>query len=114
MKRNLGVILASVFFLLFVLYGGFEAAKVVLGPSLTIISPKNLATLNKPLVTVSGKVLRAAYITIDDRQIFADQNGNIADRLLLLPGYNIITIKVRDRFGKEVSKRIELSYVPIN
>lgn len=114
MKRNLGVILAIVFLGLFVAYGGFEVAKVALGPSLVVTSPKDLSTLNDPLVKVAGQVKRAAYITLNDRQIFADGNGNFGESLLLLPGYNIISIRVKDRFGKEASKRISIYYSPAN
>ncbi|MES2059912.1 MAG: hypothetical protein V4438_02700 [Patescibacteria group bacterium] len=114
MKRNIGIILVITFFSLFVLYGIFEVAKVFLGPSLTITAPKNLDTVSYPIVPVSGHVSRAAYLTIDDRQIFADAGGNFMDRLLLLPGYNIIKVSVKDRFGKEVSQKISIYYSPAN
>lgn len=113
MKRNLGVIFAIIFLGLFVVYGGFEVAKVALGPSLSIFSPKNLDTVNDPLIVVSGNVKRAAFISIDDRQIFADEKGDFSESLLLLAGYNIITIKVKDRFGKETSKQMSIYYAPI-
>ena len=114
MKKNFGIILAIVFFSLFVLYGGFEVAKVALGPSLVITSPKDIDTVQDPVLTVSGKVKRAAYISINDRQIFADEKGSFRDRLLLLSGYNIISVKVKDRFGKEVSHQMSIYYSPTN
>ena len=114
MKRDTSIILTVSFLALFVIYGGFEVAKVVLGPSLYISSPRDLATVNDPLIDVEGKVKRAAFISINDRQIFADEKGDFKDRLLLLPGYNIIEVIVRDRFDKEVSREIRISYVPIN
>jgi hypothetical protein len=114
MKRNIGTILAFIFLVLFLLYGGFEVAKVALGPSLTVTSPKDLDTVHDPLVHLTGHVARAAYISVDDRQIFADESGMFTESLLLLPGYNIIKVKVLDRFGKEKSKQITISYVPSN
>lgn len=99
-----------VFFVLFVLYAGFETIKLFLGPSLIIDSPKDLSTTSEPLINVSGTVKRVAYISINDRQIFADTSGRFNDKLLLLPGYNIIKLEVRDRFGKVLKREIRLRY----
>jgi len=114
MRRNIGVILAIIFLALFVIYGVFEVAKVALGPSLSVTSPKDLSTVNDPFIRVSGEIKRAAYISVNDRQIFADEKGDFSESLLLLPGYNIIEIVVKDRFDKEVSQRISIYYAPLN
>ena len=110
MKRNLRTTAIIIFFLLFVLYAGFETIKLFLGPSLIINNPKDLTTVTEPELTVSGQVERVSYITINDRQIFADKTGHFEDKLLLLPGYNIIEVAVRDRFGKEVDKTLKIWY----
>lgn len=112
MKKNIGIIAAIIFFSLFVIYSGFETIKVVLGPSLVITSPKKLETVHEPLITVRGTVKRAAFITVNDLQIFADTKGDFATELLVPAGYTIIKVVVRDRFGKEISEYIPLSYVP--
>lgn len=114
MKRNIGAISAIIFFSLFVLYGIFEVTKVTLGPSLTITSPKDLDTVYDPLLTVSGVTKRAAYLSINNRQIYADEKGVFLERLLLLPGYNIISISVKDRFEKEVVRQTSIYYSPTN
>ncbi len=110
MRRNPKTIVTIIFFILFLLYGAFETAKLVLGPSLKIDTPKDLSTVDDPFVTVSGKVKRASYITINDRQIFADVSGYFEDKLLLLPGYNIIQLEVKDRFEKTVTKNLKIWY----
>lgn len=109
-KRNLRAIAIILFFTLFVLYGGFEMVKVFLGPSLTITSPKDLDTSEVNLIDVTGNVARVSYITLNDRQIFADTSGHFDEKLLLLPGYNIITVKVKDRFGKEKQQILHIWY----
>ena len=108
----MGVILSVVFLLLFVLYAGFETIKYFAGPSLVVESPKDLSTLRDPLVTVRGKVERAAYITINGKQIFADTEGNFESELLLPSGYTIIRVEVKDRFGKQIWKDLHLAHVP--
>jgi hypothetical protein len=110
MKRNPRTLVTIAFFALFLLYGAFEAIKLFLGPSLVIENPKDLSTIHDPLVSVNGFVKRVAYITINDRQIFADTTGYFEDKLLLLPGYNIIELGVKDRFGNELTKELRLWY----
>lgn len=110
MKRNPRTLIIIAFFALFLLYGAFETAKLFLGPSLVIETPKDLSTIEDPFITVNGHVKRVAYITINDRQIFADTKGYFEDKLLLLPGYNIIELQVKDRFGKELKKELKLWY----
>jgi len=112
MKRNPRTAIAIFFFTLFILYGLFETSKLFLGPSLVINIPKDLATVSDPLLTVSGEVARVSYITINDRQVFADTSGLFEDKLLLSPGYNIIEIAVRDRFDKEIDKTMRIWLAP--
>lgn len=109
MKKNTRFFIIVGFFLLFVLYGIFEGVKLYQGPSLTLNTP-SYATVTGPLFTVSGVVKRSAYLTLNDRQIFADTKGYFEDKLLLSPGYNIIEVEVKDRFEKQVSKKIHVWY----
>lgn len=110
MKRNIRTVAIIAFFILFLLYGAFEGIKLFLGPSLVIYTPRSIDTVDIPTLTVSGHVARVAYITLNDRQIFADTSGNFTDKLLLSPGYNIIKVKVTDRFDKEVTKEMKIWY----
>jgi hypothetical protein len=112
MKRNLSVTLSTIFLLLFILYAGFETQKYFRGPSLTVTEPIDLSTVRDPIIAVKGNVARVAYITVNGKQIFADTNGDFSDQLLLPPGYSIIRVAVKDRFGKEIAKDLHLTYVP--
>jgi hypothetical protein len=47
----------------------------------------------------------ASELTIDDRAVETDQDGNFKEPLILLSGYNIITIKADDKFGKHLEKK---------
>jgi hypothetical protein len=111
MRRTILVTLAIIFFALFVIYAGFETWKLVFGPSLVITAPLNFATFNDPKVLLSGKVKRAAYITVNGRPTFADPEGNFYAELLLPPGHSIIRVSVKDRFGKEITKDLSLAFV---
>ena len=89
-------------------YGLFQAHKYIEGPVVTIYSPQNGATFSSPLVEIDGRAQNVSFLKLDDRQIFTDTSGRFSEKLLLSPGYNIITLDAQDKFGKTVSKKLEL------
>lgn len=91
-------------------YAIFQARNIILGPIINIDSPKNGATVAQSFVEIEGKTRNISYISMNDNQIFTDDKGVFREKLLLSYGYNIITIRVRDRFNREITKRLELIY----
>ena len=89
-------------------YGLFQAHKYIEGPVVAIDSPQNGVTYNSPLIEVEGHTKNVAYLTLDGRQIFTDTSGRFDEKLLLSPGYTILTLVARDKFGKVVSKQVQL------
>lgn len=93
-------------------YAYAQSRDFLRGPSLTITAPENGGAAAAALVTVSGVARNISYLTLNDAPIFADSAGVFSEKLLLLPGYNILTVKAEDRFGKKVGKGLELVYKP--
>ncbi len=91
-------------------YTYFKAINLIEGPVITIENPKNGETLHSPLVTIEGASHNVAFITLNDRQIFTDESGHINEQLLLPYGYTILSIKAKDKLGRETAERIELVY----
>ena len=111
-RKKLGIILAILFLLSFLVYSGFEAEKLIYGPQIILTSPKNNDTLNgSGLIKVTGSTKNVSFLSLDGRQIFTDTNGNFNENLVLLPGYNIITLGATGRYGKEVTKKLQLYLV---
>jgi len=88
-------------------YSLFEARKIMTGPDIAISSPSNGAILYDSLVDVVGVAKNIKEISVNDRPIFIDENGNFNEKLLLYPGYNIIKLKAKDKFGNETEKEIQ-------
>jgi hypothetical protein len=88
-------------------YSVFQARKIMSGPKISIASPHNGATVQDSLIYVAGVAKNIKEISVNDRPIFIDENGNFQEKLLLSPGYNIIKLKAKDKFGKEVQKEIQ-------
>ena len=100
-----------IFFSVFIVgYFIFNFRIFIAGPDVIITHPQNGAVLEKDLIEVLGKATNINYISINDRAIFIDENGNFKELLLLSSGYNIIVIKAKDKFEREISKKIEVTF----
>ncbi|KKT45150.1 MAG: Polymorphic outer membrane protein [Parcubacteria group bacterium GW2011_GWA2_44_15] len=92
------------------LYAYGQSREYLHGPQVTIREPKDGSVLSEAPVVISGNAQNIAYIMLNDASIFVDSKGDFNQKLLLLPGYNILTIEALDRFGKKVEKTLELVY----
>ena len=111
-RRKLAIILALIFLLSFIIYAGFEANKIIYGPQIDIASPKDGTTFEgNGNFIVSGTTKNVSFLSLNGRQIFTDANNNFNENLVLLPGYNIITLSAKGRYGKEISKKLQLYLV---
>ncbi len=112
MNRNalyaLRVSLFSLLILSVLGYSLFQAQKLISGPKIIIDSPQNGATASSPFIEITGRAQNASYIRLNGKQIFTDISGKFSEKLLLSPGYNILLLDAKDKFGKTVSKKLEL------
>lgn len=90
-------------------YGVFEARRLIEGPQITILSPRDGSAVGGPLVTVKGIIKNAAFITLNDRQILTDHKGNFEEQYSPPPGLAIIEVAARDRFGRAVDARLHIN-----
>jgi hypothetical protein len=98
-----------------VLYGLFEARRLLEGPRILITSPAGGAAVAEPLVRIAGEAHNIAFLTINDSPAFTDEEGNF--ELLLTPpaGYTVFTVAATDRFGRSVREEVSittLNYCP--
>ena len=71
-----------------------------------------IATLEKvndsPLIKVTGTANKASYISLNGREIFIDKEGNFSESIAVLPGFSVITLNAKDKFGKTAEKKFEI------
>ena len=89
-------------------YAYFQSRNFIKGPRLFIETPMDGEATTSPVITLSGRAENISEISINNMPIFTDEEGNFREKLLLLPGYNIITAEAEDRFGRAVKKTLEL------
>ena len=109
-RKFLGIIIISLVVLILLSYTAYEIQRVVFGPRLSISFPVNGASASSSLMEVSGVAKNINNISIDDRKIFVDEQGNFKEDILLSYGYNAITIKANDKFGRNTEKVVEVIY----
>ena len=106
------IILTIAVFLL-ISYGLFNSRFIIKGPEIVIAgldpSGEVIQTAQKDF-SLQGTAIHSSYITVNNRPIFVDESGNFNEKLLLSSGVSIIDIYARDKFGKEVRKKIDVVY----
>jgi hypothetical protein len=65
---------------------------------------------NSPLAKVSGSASKAIYLTLNGREIFVDTDGNFSESIAVLPGFSVVTLDAKDKFGKTAEKKFEVVY----
>lgn len=90
-------------------YAGFQSKKIVSGPQITIQSPTTTSA-NNSAVDVQGVVKNVSVVTLNDRLIPVDEDGQFKEKILLYPGYNVIKLEAKDKFGACVTKELQLVY----
>lgn len=89
-------------------YGLWQSRLLIQGPVITITTPLNGAIVSDTHTNLTGQVKNVSYITLNGRQIYADEYGNINEPLWLPEGYNIIQVSGTDKFGRSITRTLEL------
>jgi hypothetical protein len=91
-------------------YGAFKAKDFVRGPKLAVLSPRDGEMLHDSLVEIKGTTNNISFLTLNDNKIFTDESGNFTEKILLSSGYNVMTVEAKDRFGRKITKTLQLMY----
>lgn len=91
-------------------YAGFQSKNFVKGPTVEIESLSDGETMNQALINVKGVAKNLSFITLNGNKIFTDEAGIFNEKIILSPGYNIVTLWAQDRFGRTTEKRLQIIY----
>src|SRR3989344_5056755 len=89
-------------------YFFYEAKEVIFVANLGIFEPVNGATLEASVMHVAGKTRPKLSVWAGGRIFTSDEKGNFEGELPLSPGYNQIGFSVKDRFGNETKKVLQV------
>lgn len=90
----------------------YNTRDLFFGSNFKINTATDGSTVSDSFLPISGKAKHATTIDINGRAIAVDKSGNFRDGVILSPGYNIVEIVQKDRFGKEKQKTFHLVAEP--
>ncbi len=91
-------------------YAYFGSREYINGPKIIITEPINGSTISTSTVTIKGRALHIQDITLNNRPVLIDEQGNFSETLLLFPGYNVSLISAHDKFKRIIEYKLELVY----
>lgn len=90
-------------FILLVAYLSFQYRYLYLPPAVSISYPTENANIAADEITITGKADLDSTVTVNGDPTSLDSKGNFTKQLSVFPGKSTITIKARNRTGKETT-----------
>lgn len=97
-------------------YGLFKLSPLFEKPELNLVNLESEVTyVQGPSFTISGKTLPSNRLTLNGEQIYPDKEGGFEKQIMLQPGFNTFTFKVKKFLGQErtITKQIFYQAPPV-
>ncbi len=114
-KQILQISALSFFFILITGYGFWGSHNLIFGVRITDVTinektAQSGAKFANPALKLQGNAKNAVKLTLNGREITINEQGDFNETLVLLPGYNIINIIAKDKFGYIDEKNYKLMH----
>lgn len=94
--------------LVVLIYTIFNTRLIIKGPVVDIFELKDGQEIESSLIDIKGQAKNISFISLNGRQIYIDKENIFQERILLNDRINPIEIYAKDKFGKEIHKKITL------
>ena len=108
-RRIIKPLLIGLVFFLVIGYSGLKLKDILTGPVIVVNSPSDGQTIQKNFVNIQGKAERISQLYLNGKKIFTDEQGNFNEPYLLASGYNLLEIVADDQFGRQITKKLQLT-----
>ena len=98
------------FFLVLGLYALFQARFLVFGPRIFIETHSDGVVVKDSVIILGGRGVNIAWLSLNGRQIFMDEDGRWSEKLIVSTGTSIMTVEAQDRFGRRAVKNISIIF----
>lgn len=106
-KKIIKVVGFFAFFILITVYTILGSKDLIFGVRIRNV---NLAVPEANIIKLTGNAKNAVNLTLNGREISVDKQGNFSETIALLSGYNIISIKAKDKFEYVDEKNYQIMY----
>ena len=100
----------SIFFILIIIFAFIGSKDLIFGVKIRNVNITDGITVTENIIKLTGNAKNAINLTLDGREILIDERGNFSETIALLSGYNIINIRVKDKFGYVDEKNYKIMY----
>lgn len=107
-KTLLTIFISGFFVVIIVGYALFSARHLLAGPVIEIQYPHDGDVLSSNFLEIRGVTENLNYVSLNDRQIFIDSDGNFKEKLLLYPGVTIIKLYGKDKFNRDITRYVRV------
>lgn len=109
-KKILKIASLSALLLFIIIYGFFRSKDLIFGVKIKDVNLIDGTKMAENVVKITGNARNAIDLTLNDRPISVDQQGNFDETIILLSGYNVVDIRAKDKFGNSDEKNYKLIY----
>ena len=109
-KKILKAASLSVLFIFIITYAFFNTRALIFGVKIRNVEIVPVTDDQPNTLKVTGVAKNAKILSLNGREISIDQSGHFDETIVLLSGYNILTLKAEDKFGYKDEKNYQLIY----
>ncbi len=109
-KKILKIASLSIFLLFIVSYAFFRSKDLIFGVKIIDVNIMDGEKIEDNILNITGNAKNAIKLTLNDRIISIDQEGNFSETIVLNKGYNVISVEAKDKFGNGDEKNYKLMH----
>lgn len=98
-NSNLQRIFLGLLGVVFTFFIGTKIYPLVHGPDIQVATITNGAKITTPMIQLSGVARFTKDLVVNGAPLATAPDGSFDENILLNPGYNVVTMEGRDRFG---------------
>jgi len=104
------LVVTILIFLIIVSYAVFNTRLLFKGPQISNLNIYSGQTFSDDLLEITGEATNIAFISLNGRRIFIDEDNKFRENFLLTNKLNTVEIYTEDRFGKKNTKKVSIVY----
>lgn len=90
----------------------FQFRKIIEGPDIVTININDGQVTRDETYLLEAEIRNAAFIYLNGRQVYTNKESVLRERLVLFEGYNLIELRVNDKFDRQQVRTYRLVYTP--
>jgi hypothetical protein len=106
--RLFKVLVAAAVIIIIAAYAIGRSDNYARGPEIDISAPTNGYAATTSTIEIIGRALRVNSLSLNGKQISVDERGKFDEIIIVFPGINFVKLEARDRFGRAVSKQLQI------